>query len=77
MVLRQGTLLAGGGLVVELVAAAGLTRLMGCLLYGVEATDPVTFTTVAALLGGVALFASYLPAQRAARTDPVEAVRFE
>ncbi len=77
MVLRQGTLLAGGGLVVELVAAAGLTCLMGSLLYGVEATDPVTFATVAALLGGVALFASYLPALRAARTDPVVALRFE
>ncbi len=77
MVLRQGMILAGSGLVVGLLAAAGLTRLMGSLLYGVEATDPVTFATVAALLGGVALLASYLPALRAARTDPVEALRFE
>ena len=77
MVLRQGMILAGSGLVVGLLAAAGLTRLMGSLLYGVEATDPVTFATVAGLLGGVALIASYLPALRAARTDPVEALRFE
>ncbi len=55
----------------------GLTRLMSSLLYGVEATDPVTFGVVAALLVAVALVASYLPALRASRTDPLEALRFE
>ncbi len=77
MVLRQGMILAGIGVVVGLVAAVGLTRLMSSLLYGVEATDPVTFGVVAALLTAVALIASYLPALRASRTDPLEALRFE
>ena len=77
MVLRQGMFLAGIGVVVGLVAAMGLTRLMSSLLYGVEATDPVTFGVVAATLVAVALAASYLPALRASRTDPLEALRFE
>ncbi len=77
MVLRQGAILAGIGVVVGLVAAVGVTRLMSSLLYGVEATDPVTFGVVAALLVAVALVASYLPALRASRTDPLEALRFE
>ncbi len=77
MVLRQGMILAGIGVAVGLVAAVGLTRLMSSLLYGVEATDPVTFGVVAALLTAVALVASYLPALRASRTDPLEALRFE
>ncbi len=77
MVLRQGMILAGIGVVVGLVAAVGLTRIMSSWLYGVEATDPVTFGVVAALLVAVALVASYLPALRASRTDPLEALRFE
>ncbi len=77
MVLRQGMILAGIGVVVGLVAAAGLTRLMSSMLFGVEATDPVTFGVVAAMLTAVALVASYLPALRASRTDPLEALRFE
>ncbi len=77
MVLQQGMILAGIGVVIGLVAAVALTRLMSSLLYGVEATDPVTFGAVAALLTAVALVASYLPALRASRTDPLEALRFE
>ena len=77
MVLRQGMILAGIGVVVGLVAAMGLTPVMSSLLYGVEATDPVTFGVVAALLTAVALVASYLPALRASRIDPLEALRFE
>ncbi len=77
MVLRQGMILAGIGVAIGLLAAVGLTRLMSSLLYGVEATDPVTFGVVAGLLTAVALVASYLPALRASRTDPLEALRFE
>ena len=77
MVLRHGVILAGIGVVVGLVAAVGLTRLMSSLLYGVEATDPVTFGVVAIALVAVALVASYLPALRASRTDPLVALRFE
>ncbi len=77
MVLRQAMILAAVGVVIGLVAAAGLTRLMSSLLFGVEPTDPVTFGVVAALLIAVALVASYLPALRASRTDPLEALRFE
>ena len=57
MVLRQGMILAGIGVAVGLVAAVGLTRLMSSLVYGVEATDPVTFGVVTALLTAVALVA--------------------
>lgn len=77
MVLRQGMILTSIGVVVGLVAAVGLTRHMSSLLYGVEATDPVTFGVVVAVLVAVALVASYLPALRASRTDPLEALRFE
>ncbi len=77
MVLRQGMILAVVGVVVGLVAAVGLTRLMSSMLYGVEATDPVTVGAVAALMIAVVLVASYVPALRASRTDPLEALRFE
>ena len=77
MVLRQGVILAGIGIAIGLVAAVGLTSFMSSFLHGVEATDPVTFGVVAALLASVALVASYLPALRASRTDPLVALRVE
>jgi putative ABC transport system permease protein len=77
MVLRRGMILAGAGVIVGLVAAVGLTRLMSSLLYGVQPTDPITFAAVATLLLAVAFVASYLPASRASRTDPLVALRFE
>jgi predicted permease len=77
MVLRQAGGLAFGGVVVGLAAAAGLTRLMSSLLYGVSPMDPATFASVALGLSAVALLASWIPARRAARTDPVVSLRFE
>ena len=77
MVLRQGAVLAGIGIAIGLLGAFGLTRLMAAMLFGVSATDPLTFGAVASVLAAVAMLASYLPARRAARTDPVEALRAE
>lgn len=77
MVLGQGLVLAGAGVGVGLVMAFGLTRLMSALLFGVSPADPATFGTVAAGLLGVALLASYLPARRAAKVDPMAALRLD
>jgi putative ABC transport system permease protein len=77
MYVRHGLLLAGIGAILGLAAAAGLTRLMSSLLFGVKALDPLTYTAVSALLIGAAVLASYLPARRAMAIDPVEALRAE
>ena len=77
MVLKQAGLLALAGVAIGLVAAAGATRLMSSLLFGVSPLDPVTFGAVAATLALIALVASYLPARRASGVDPVVALRFE
>jgi predicted permease len=75
--LRHGLLLAGAGIVLGLAAAAGVTRVMSALLFGVSALDPATYAAVAIGLGATALLASYLPAARASRVDPAEALRRE
>jgi len=77
MFVRDGLLLAGIGAVIGLVAAAGLTRLMSSLLFGVAALDPVTYAAVAAVLLAAAGLASYFPARRATAVDPVGALRAE
>jgi len=77
LVLRQGLLLAGIGVAIGMAAAIALTRLMATLIFGVSATDPMTFSTVAALLIAIALVASYVPARRAMRVDPMQSLRTE
>lgn len=76
-VLGLGLRLTGIGLAFGLVGALALTRALSSLLYGVHSTDAVTFTAVSLLLTVVALLASYVPAQRATRVDPIVALRYE
>ena len=77
MFVRHGLVLAGIGVVIGLGAAAGLTRLMSSLLYGITPLDPVTYVAVPLVLVAATVLASYVPARRAASVDPVEALRVE
>jgi len=77
LVLARGLRLAGAGTVIGVLAALMLTQLLNSLLFGVSATDPLTFAAVAGLLLGVAFLACYVPARRAMRVDPMVALRYE
>jgi len=77
MVLRQGLLLTGAGIVLGVLGALALSQTVRGLLFGVAATDPVTYLVAVLLLGGAALVACWLPARRATRVDPLVALRHE
>ena len=77
LVVRQGMALALAGVLIGTGAAFGLTRLIASFLFGVKSWDPIVFVTVPLLLAAVALVAVWLPAQRASKLDPMEALRVE
>jgi putative ABC transport system permease protein len=77
MVVRQAVLLAATGLVIGLALALGASRLIKGLLFGIEPSDALTYGAVGAALLLVALAASYIPARRASRIDPMRALRYE
>ena len=77
MVIRQSIVLITFGIAIGLAGAYALTRFMSSLLYGVSATDAGTFIILPLLLGSIALLASYLPARRASKVDPMIALRYE
>ena len=77
LVLRQGSLLALGGIGLGLIASLLVTRVLSSLLFAVSPRDPQTFFAVGLVLAGVALIASYVPAHRATKVDPMVALRYE
>jgi putative ABC transport system permease protein len=77
LVVKQGMALVVIGIAAGFLLALGMTRLISGMLFGITATDPLTFVGVAALLGSVAFLANYLPARRASRVDPMVALRYE
>jgi ABC-type antimicrobial peptide transport system permease subunit len=77
IIVGQALTLAVAGIAIGLAAAYGLTRLMATMLFDVKPTDPIVFSSVAALLGAVALLASYVPARRAGKVDPAVPLRYE
>ena len=76
-VIRGALMMSAIGIAIGAVAALAATRLMSGLLYGVRASDPLTFIAVAVVLAAIALLASYLPARRAASVDPLTALHYE
>jgi ABC-type antimicrobial peptide transport system permease subunit len=77
LIVRQAMILVVSGVTAGTIAALFLSQTMSRMLFNVTPTDPATFAAVAGVLVGVALFASYLPARRATRVDPIVALRAE
>jgi putative ABC transport system permease protein len=77
LVVRQGMLLSGIGVAIGLAASFGLNRVLATLLFGVKVTDPLTYASVAVILISVAFLATYIPARRATKIDPIVALRYE
>ena len=77
MTVKQGLKMVAFGLAIGLVVAFVLTQVMTSLLFGISATDPITFFSIAVVLLAVALLASYLPALRATRVNPLVALRYQ
>ena len=77
LVMSQALRLVGAGLIIGLAGAFALTRVLAGFLYGITPTDPWTFAGVSAFLAAVAMAAAYIPASRATRVDPMEALRYE
>jgi putative ABC transport system permease protein len=77
LVLRQALMLAGLGIVIGFAGAAAVTRLLTSMLFGVKPGDPATYGAVIGIVLAAALLASYIPARRAMRVDPMVALRYE
>jgi ABC-type antimicrobial peptide transport system permease subunit len=77
MILAEGMRLAMAGLAIGVVGSLAFDRFLASMLYGVKRSDPITFMLVSVALMGVALLAGYIPARRAAKVDPMVALRYE
>ena len=75
--LRRGVVLIAIGMIIGIAVSFALTRVMQAVLFGIRATDPLTFAAALCGLAGIALLACYIPARRAMKVDPITALRYE